>query len=179
METHRGFRAPFPPPADEAYAELFDGHFWGLVTLARLLGADDPEDVVQEAFVRLHRKRGVLRDPAAAQAYLRRIVCNLCRSRLRHLRMAAHRHLQLGAQLGVAEEATSAEHQVVHRESVRELLDAVTALPQRQREALVLRYWLELSEREAADVLGIAVGTVKAHTARAIATLTKKMEGRS
>ena len=182
METRRGFRLAAqlptdearPLPADEAYADLFDGHFWGLVALARLLGADDPEDVVQEAFVRLHRKRDMLRDPGAALAYLRRIVCNLCHSRVRHLAMAARRHLQLG----VAEDVASAEIQVVHRESVRELLAAVAKLPRRQREVLVLRYWLDLSERETAAVLGIAVGTVKAHTARAIATITKKLEAR-
>jgi RNA polymerase sigma factor (sigma-70 family) len=196
METRRGFRPPAQVPADEdllstaegarrpaedavppvdaAYARLFDNHFWGLVALARLLRADDPEDVVQEAFVRLHRKRHTLRDQGAALAYLRRTVCNLCRSRLRHLAMAARRHLQLG----VVEDVASAEQQVVHRESVRELLAAVAELPPRQREALVLRYWLELSEREAAEVLGIAVGTVKAHTARAIANLTRRLEAR-
>lgn len=76
--------AAFDAIYDAIYADLFDGHFWGLVRLARLLGADDPEDVVQESFVRLHRKRAALRDPTAALAYLRSTVLNLSRSRLRH-----------------------------------------------------------------------------------------------
>lgn len=163
------------PQSDEGYQELFNGQFWGLVRLAHLLGADDPEDVVQDAFVRLHRKRGMLRDPNASLAYLRASVCNLSRSRLRHLRMARRRHHQLG----VADDERSAESQAVHREDVRVLLHAVTELPARQREVLVLRYWLDLSERETADTLGIAVGTVKAHAARGIAALAKRLESRT
>ena len=161
------------PTSEEAYAALFDGHFWGLVRLAYLLGADDPEDLVQEAFVRLHRRRSALRDPAAALTYVRTTVCNLTRNRIRHLLVARRRNAQLAA----PESVPSAELQVTERESVRELLAAVDRLPGRQREALVLRYWLELSERETADVLGIAVGTVKAHTARAIASLSATLEG--
>ncbi|WP_433334385.1 sigma-70 family RNA polymerase sigma factor [Spirillospora sp. CA-294931] len=161
-----------PRPPGEAYTELFDSHFWGLVRLARLLGADDPEDVAQEAFVRLHRKHRTLRDPNAALAYLRSTVCNLTRNRLRHLRMARLRHVKL-ADRALAD---SAEQTVVHRESVRELLAALAQLPRRQRECLVLRYWLDLSERETAEALGVAAGTVKAHTARGMSTLTKKLE---
>ena len=58
-----------------------------MVRLADLLGADDPEDIAQEAFARLIRKHGSLRDPAAALAYVRTSVCNLTRNRHRHLRM--------------------------------------------------------------------------------------------
>ncbi|MFP3967504.1 SigE family RNA polymerase sigma factor [Actinomadura fulvescens] len=161
-----------PPGGDEAYAALFHGHFWGLVRLAHLLGADDPEDVVQNAFVRLHGKRGTLRDQNAALAYLRSTVCNASRSRLRHLRMARRRH----AQLAVLGDAASAEHQAVHREDIRALLDVVEQLPRRQREVLVLRYWLDLSERETADALGIAVGTVKGHCGRAIAAIRDRLK---
>lgn len=70
--------------ADEGYAELFAGQFARMVRLAALLGADDPEDVAQEAFVRLHNRKRALRDPHAAAAYLRTTVVNLSRSRLRH-----------------------------------------------------------------------------------------------
>jgi RNA polymerase sigma-70 factor (sigma-E family) len=160
------------PLVEEAYAELFDAHFWGLVRLARLLGADDPEDIVQEAFVRLHRRRRALRDPDAALAYLRSMVCNMTRNRLRHLRVAWRRHQQLGREADIA----SAELTAVHKESVRELLAALDELPRRQREVLVLRYWLDLSERETAETLGVAPGTVKAHTARAMAALNAKLE---
>jgi RNA polymerase sigma-70 factor (sigma-E family) len=164
-----------PDTPDEGYAELFHGHFWGLVRLAVMLGVDDPEDVVQEAFVRLHRRRGMLRDPNASLAYLRTSVCNAGRSRLRHLRMTRRRHPALAA---LQRDVPSAERQAVDREDIRELLDAVATLPRRQREVLVLRYWLDLSERETAEVLGIASGTVKAHSSRAIAALSSRLEER-
>ena len=157
------------PPADALHA-LFTGHFRGLVRLATLLGADDPEDVVQEAFVRLHRSTGRLRDPGAALPYLRSTVVNLCRSRLRHLRVVRR---------GVPgpPDVASAEHGAVLREDHREVVAALLALPARQREALVLRYWLDLSEAEIADAMGISRGTVKSTASRALAALEKKLEG--
>lgn len=64
----------------------------------------------------------------------------------------------------------------MHRESIRELLAAIEGLSHRQREVIVLRDWLDLSERETAEILGVAMGTIKAHTARALAALTSKMQ---
>lgn len=152
------------------YEELFHAHFRGLVRLAALLGADDPEDVAQEAFVRLHRRRSLLRDADAALPYLRRTVCNLARSRLRQLRtMRRHRRETPTA-------AASAEQLVVEDEDHRELVEALGRLPARQREALVLRYWLDLSEQEIAAVMDVALGTVKSHASRGIATLTRMLE---
>ena len=69
----------------ERYQQLFHGHFVTMTRLAAMLGADDPEDVAQEAFVRLHRRRRTLRDPHASVGYLRTTVVNLSRSRVRHL----------------------------------------------------------------------------------------------
>ncbi|MEV0158806.1 hypothetical protein B0I32_101369 [Nonomuraea fuscirosea] len=63
-----------------SFAELFAAHYHALVRLAGLLGADDPEDIAQEAFSRLHTRR--LRDDGAALAHLRSTVCNLTRNRL-------------------------------------------------------------------------------------------------
>jgi RNA polymerase sigma-70 factor (sigma-E family) len=171
QQTTGAVPVPLARPAD-GYEELFTAHFWGLVRLATLLGADDAEDVVQDAFVRLHRRRRALRDQNAALAYLRSSVCNAARSRLRHLRMARRRHAQLAA----PRDAGSAEHEVVRDEDVRALLAAVADLPARQREVLVLRYWLDLSERETAATLGIAPGTVKSHAARAIAALGRRLK---
>ncbi|WP_083983447.1 sigma-70 family RNA polymerase sigma factor [Actinomadura hibisca] len=171
-QTAEVFAVPLAGSDDGAYEELFTAHFWGLVRLAALLGADDAEDVVQEAFVRLHRRRRTLRDQNAALAYLRSSVCNACRSRVRHLRMARRRH----AQLAPPGEVGSAEQHVVLDEDVRALLAAVAGLPRRQREVLVLRYWLDLSERDTAATLGIALGTVKAHAARAIAALGTRLK---
>jgi DNA-directed RNA polymerase specialized sigma24 family protein len=64
-----------------------------MVRLADLLGADDPEDIAQEAFARLLKRHDTLRDPDAALAYVRAIVCNLTRNRHRHLRVV---RLRLG-----------------------------------------------------------------------------------
>ncbi len=153
-----------------AYEDLFRRHFATLVRLAALLGADDPADVAQEAFVRLHRK-GALRDDAAALPYLRRTVANLSRSRLRHLRVA-RRH-----DAAVREEhAASAEDAAVRDDERRRLLAALDRLPYRDREVLVLRYWSELSGPEIAATLGLPVGTVKSRTSRALAALAALME---
>jgi hypothetical protein len=69
-----------PPAATLAIAELFQAHYAGIARLAAMLGADDPEDVAQEAFARLYRRQAALRDPDAALAYVRAIVCNLTRA---------------------------------------------------------------------------------------------------
>src|SRR6185369_16206524 len=86
-------RARSVPPETGAVqvSGLFRARYPEMVRLADLLGADDPEDIAQEAFARLIRKTGSLRDPAAALAYVRSTVCNLVRNRHRHLRVARQR----------------------------------------------------------------------------------------
>jgi RNA polymerase sigma factor (sigma-70 family) len=142
-----------------------------MTRFAGLLGADDPADVAQEAFVRLHRHRGRLRDEAAALPYLRRTVANLARSRLRHLRVV-RRHL-LGH---VTESAPSAEELVVTADQYRLLHAALLTLAPRQRELLVLRYWLDLTGPEIAQTLELPLGTVKSQTSRALVALSRRLE---
>ena len=155
----------------EGYEDVFRRHFADLVRLAALLGADDPGDVAQEAFVRLHRK-GALRDDAAALPYLRRTVANLARSRLRHLSVV-RRHVAAAR----AEHVPSAEDTAVRSDERRRLLAAFDALPPRQRELLVLRYWSGLTGPEIAGTLGLPLGTVKSQTSRALAALAALLEG--
>jgi RNA polymerase sigma-70 factor (sigma-E family) len=157
------------PAAEERYAALFHAHFHGMVALATLLGADDPEDLAQEAFVRLHRRIGRMRDPNAALAYLRRTVVNLSHSRLRHLRVA-RRHAEVPP-----EPVDSAEQHAVIREDFREVVAALDSLSRRHREALVLRYWLDMTEAEMAEAMGVSPGTVKAHVSRGLAALAALM----
>ena len=163
----RPFGAAEGPPA---YQELFFGHFAAMTRLAAALGADDPEDVAQEAFVRLHARRRTLRDPQAAVGYLRTTVVNLTRSRQRHLAVV-RRHRE-SAPPAVA----SAEHDVVRREGLDELLAAVQRLSARHREALVLRYWLDLTEAEMAEAMGVSRGTVKSHVSRGLDALAALLE---
>jgi RNA polymerase sigma-70 factor (sigma-E family) len=158
---------------EAAVTALFDRHHTELVRLAVLLGAQgDAEDVASEAFCELYLRWPRLRDPAAAPAYLRSVVCNLVRMRLRHLQVV-RRHPVPGLP-----DAGSAEQEVVLREDHREVVDALRGLPDRQRQALVLRYWLDLSEADVAATMGISCGSVKSHTARGMAALTKSLKER-
>jgi RNA polymerase sigma factor (sigma-70 family) len=139
---------------------LFDRHHGELLKLAVLLGArGEAEDVVAEAFCELFQRWPRLRDPDAAPAYLRSVVCNQVRMRLRHLQVI-RRHPD-----PPATDTGSAEQEVVLREDQREVVEALRAL--------VLRYWLDLREAEVAAAMGISCGAVKAHTSRGMAALTR------
>jgi RNA polymerase sigma-70 factor (sigma-E family) len=166
-------RARSVPPETGAVqvSGLFRARYPEMVRLADLLGADDPEDIAQEAFARLIRKAGSLRDPAAALAYVRSTVCNLVRNRHRHLRVARQRTPS-------GPDEASSEHAVMIREDRRELLAALATLPARRREAIVLRYWLDLPEREIAAAMGVSTGTVKSHVSRGLDALGEALEGR-
>jgi RNA polymerase sigma factor (sigma-70 family) len=142
-----------------------------MVRLADLLGADDPEDIAQEAFARLIRKQDAVRDPAAAVAYVRATVCNLVRNRHRHLRIVRLR-------MPHGRDEDSSEQAVMLREDHRELLAALADLPARRREAIVLRFWLDLPEREIAAAMGVSLGTVKSHVSRGLDALGKALEGK-
>jgi RNA polymerase sigma-70 factor (sigma-E family) len=171
------------PGADEGVRELYAAHWTGLVRLAWLLLRDDlaAEEVVQEAFVAVHRRWDSLRDPAGAAAYLRRAVVNGARSSLRH-RGVEERHLaRERADAGTPGRRTeaSAEDRVLGSEARRSMVQALGGLPQRQREVLTMRYYLDLSEAEIADALGISAGSVKAHAHRGLATLRDRMEAGS
>ncbi|MFE9094907.1 RNA polymerase sigma factor [Streptomyces sp. NPDC007264] len=182
-----GAAAPLAPavgdPAElereAALARLFELHYASMLRLAVLLGADDPENVVAEAYYQIYRRWRRLRDTEAAEAYLRSTVCNLTRMRIRHLQVARKHvehleHLETPADDIVA----SAESTALLRDDQRVLIDALQQLPARQREALVLRHWLGLKERQIAAAMGISCGSVKTHTARGIAALTQAMEAR-
>ena len=170
-----GMTDVWQPSAPESGAvpvsALFQARYPELVRLAALLGADDPEDIAQEAFARLIRKQQTLRDQDAALAYVRSTTCNLVRNRRRHLRVARLR-------TPAGRDEVSSEHAVMLREDHRELLAALAALPPRRREAIVLRYWLDLSEREMAATMGVSPGTVKSLLSRGLDALGQALEGK-
>ncbi|GGW88633.1 RNA polymerase subunit sigma-24 [Streptomyces malachitofuscus] len=157
-------------------ARLFELHYSSMLRLAVLLGADDPENVVAEAYYQIYRKWRRLKDVAAAEAYLRSTVCNLTRMRIRHLQVARRHEERPPAP--VDETVASAENTALLHDDQRVLIDALQHLPARQREALVLRHWLGLKESEIAAAMGISRGSVKTHTSRGIAALTQAMEAR-
>jgi len=150
-------------------ASLFREHQLGLVRLALLMVGDRPtaEDVVQDAFTALHRRFDGLADRNALVPYLRTSVVNGCRTALRKRRRPFR---------GVHEPPIwSAESAAMLGEERHEVFLALRTLPRRQREALALRYYLDLSEEEIAEVMGISRGTVKSTTSRALVALAKKL----
>jgi RNA polymerase sigma factor (sigma-70 family) len=155
-------------PADDV-AVLFRARYLEMVRLAGLLGADDPEDIAQEAFARLMRKGVLDADPAP---YLRAIVCNLTRNRHRHLRVVREKTPQ-------AVSEPSPEQTAILREDHAEVIAALAALPARRREAIVLRFWLDLSEREIATTMGVSPGTVKSQLSRGLAALARALEAKA
>jgi len=164
------------PPAAEAVTALYREHALGLIRLAVVMLGDRPaaEDVVQEAFCGLYRRWHALSEEANAQAYVRSSVINGCRTALRR----RVRQLTL-AGFAEAGEADSAESAVLLGEEHRQVLLAIRRLPSRQREALVLRYYLDLDEAEIASCMQVSRGTVKSTTSRALAALGRILEDQS
>jgi RNA polymerase sigma-70 factor (sigma-E family) len=169
----RATAAPQQAPAasGQLVDELYRGHALRLTRMALLLLGDRPsaEDVVQEAFLGLFGGLGRLSDPDRAVAYLRISVLNGCRSVLR-----ARRRAKLRGTAPDYPAVWSAESAALAGEERREALRAVAQLPRRQREVLVLRYFLGLSDSEIAADLGISRGTVASTASRALATLARK-----
>jgi RNA polymerase sigma-70 factor (sigma-E family) len=159
----------------DAVSALFLAHHRRLVGLASLLIDDrgTAEEVVQEAFVSLHRRWGQLRDPESAVAYLNKTVVNGGRDRLRHGRRVVS---ILPRMVPVPEGLASAEQDAVRHEEADLLWQAITALPTRQRQVLVLRYYLDQSEAEIADTLEVSRGSVKRHASRGLAALARSLE---
>jgi RNA polymerase sigma-70 factor (sigma-E family) len=158
--------------ADHAVIELYSMHYRSLVRLAALLLRDTPtaEEVVQDAFVAMHGGWQRLRDTEKALAYLRQTVVNRSRSVLRH-RMVVEKNLQ-----SAPPDMPSAEHGAFALLERSEVVAALRDLPDRQREAIVLRYYGDLSEAEIAATMGISCGAVKSHTSRGMAALRAALE---
>jgi RNA polymerase sigma-70 factor (sigma-E family) len=156
--------------AREAVTSLYQAHALGLIRLAVIMVGDRQaaEDVVQEAFWALYRRWDNLADYRKALGYARICVLNGYRSHLRRRGRSRHH----GAAVAQAwETVESAESAALVGEEHRQVLAALQKLPSRQREALVLRFYLELPEPEIALAMGISQGTVKSTTSRALAAL--------
>lgn len=166
--------APSTVDADVLVADLFQREGPSLVRLARLFTDDRnaAEDIVQEAFIRLHRSADRIRDLEKAAPYLRSIVLNLARDHNRRgLLSLRHR-----ASATPPTPADDPEDEVVDALEHRRIVERLRDLSPRQRDCLVLRYFLELSEREVAETLGISPNSVKTHTRRGLHALQTSME---
>lgn len=160
--------------ADAAVEALYVAHWDRLVRLSVLLVHDQgvAEEIVQDALVAVHQKWERLTDQQKALAYLRQAVVNRSRSALRH-RGVVSRYL---ARQHAPETMPGADQPVLGDSRRRMVLDALQQLPRRQREVLALRYYLDLSEAEIAETLGISRGAVKSHASRGAATLRPILE---
>jgi RNA polymerase sigma-70 factor (sigma-E family) len=158
--------------ADTAITELYGSHYRPLVRLAVLLVHDvaTAEEVVQDSFVALHSGMHRLRDSEKALAYLRAAVVNRSRSVLRH-RVVVDRNAPKPTP-----DMPSAEHGALTLIERSAVVTALRALPARQREVVVLRFYADLSEAQIATVMGITRGAVKSHTSRAMAALRSVLE---
>jgi RNA polymerase sigma-70 factor (sigma-E family) len=158
--------------ARQRVSVLYQTHALALVKLAVLMTGDQSiaEDVVQDAFLGLYRRWRSLQNTDSAAGYLRTSVLNGCRSvhRVRFRRQ--------GVNLGPPEDTASAEDIAVLGEANREVLVAIRRLPARQREAVVLRYYLDMTEDQAAQAMGVSRGTVKSATSRGLAALARLLE---
>jgi RNA polymerase sigma-70 factor (sigma-E family) len=160
-------RTPAVWDAPDFVTEIYHGHYNQLVRLGVLLVHDvqTAEEVVQDAFEAMHLAARRLRDTEKALQYVRQSVVNRSRSVLRH-RKVVDMHAPKPAP-----DEPSAEHAALALLERSAVAAALHALPVRQREAIVLRYYADFSEADIAKAMGISKGAVKSHTARAMSSL--------
>ena len=176
VPAYRAGTGPQPDPSRQAARaavdDLFRVHAIGLVRFALMLVGDQTtaEDVVQEAFLGLYQAWNRVRDPDAVLGYLRTAVLNGARS--------VHRSRGRARLLRVQHDPPvwSAEAAVMDGEDRRAVLAAIATLPQRQREVLALKYYLDLRERDVAAIMRVSRGTVAAASSRALATLVRRLQ---
>ncbi len=158
------------PAASTRLSALYDEHYETMVKLAAIYVDDrhSAEEVVQDAFVRLLRGNYVVK-PGREAAYLRQAVLNGARSALRRRRVQRLHVPDRPAPVAAAEEGG------MHRSDRDRILEAVRRLPHKQASVVILRYYLDLSEAEIADTLGMARGSVKSHAHRALNKLQKSL----
>jgi RNA polymerase sigma-70 factor (sigma-E family) len=157
------------PGRDEALSRMFEAHYADTVRLAFYLTGSWPvaEDLAQEAFVRLWRHWGGLRDHHAALGYLRTTVANLSRSTLRR-RLLELRH----------QHTSSQEEHEVDPVARLDIARALAGLPSGKRACVVLRHLVDLSVEETAAVLGISTGSVKSQTHKGLRLLAAALSDR-
>jgi RNA polymerase sigma-70 factor (sigma-E family) len=156
---------------DREIAALFDRHYAPMCRLAYVIVGDaaTAEEIVMEALIKTFSGWGRIRDYDRVDAYLRRAVVNLCRSKIRRKVIEA----RVNAASYRRDELRPPDWDPDRHETSRLVWEAVRQLPERQRACVVLRYFDDLSEAQIADVLQCSVGTVKSQLAKSRAKLEK------
>jgi len=173
---------PAHDSAEDGVTALYQAHALGLIRLAHIMLGDRAaaEDVVQDAFCGLYRHWTRLADQAKALPYVRSAVLNGCRTALRRRAPAARLAGWPGRGGTESAEPTaavvaSAEAAVLSGERRREVMTALRSLPDRQREVLVLRFYLDLPDADIARDMGISPSTVRSTAYRALAALGRSL----
>lgn len=150
--------------------ELYQRHVAGAVRFAILLTGDPSaaEDLAHEGFIRCAGRFRHLRSPAAFDAYLKRTVVNLARQRFRRQRLEREAARRERDREPVAPDAYSPEDRDV-------VWSAIQRLPFRQRAAIVLRYYEDLSEDQTASVLRCSARAANSLVSRAMTTLRRDL----
>ena len=138
--------------------------------------AADADDAAQDGFVKAWAALPRFRSGAPFKPWLLRIVANEARNRRRSAGRRAELVLRAAAAQPPGDAAPSPEGAALEHERREHLLELVSRLGERDRDVITCRYFLELSERETAEVLAVREGTVKSRTARALARLQAEVE---
>lgn len=158
-----------------AFGHLIERHQRAALRVAAVIcgSTEEADDIVQDAFVKVHRGLGTYRGSAPVRSWMLRVVANQAknhvRTRVRRLRRD-DRHA--ARELRVSE---GADTPALDRLSIEQLADALGRLRADDRSVLGCRFVADLSEAETAVVLGVAPGTVKSRTSRALARLRAEM----
>lgn len=152
-------------PGGTRLDELYERYVGRAVGLARLLTGDPSaaEDIAHDAFIRVAGRFGHLREESAFEAYYRRAVVNLCKARFRRARVEREFLRRSPAPVAVEQAAAPEERD--------RLWSAISGLPERQRAAIVLRFYEDLSEEQVAQILRCSPRAVNSLVSRGLAQL--------
>lgn len=173
-------RPPATAPPNVGYGSarnevlaVYETHYTGFVRLAMLLGNDrhTAEDLVHEAFIKLHSHWSRIDDRTKAPAYVRSTIVNLSRGKRRRQAIGLRKIVD------AVPPARSAEEHVLERERRQSITAALSRLPGRQRECLVLRHYGQLTESEIAEAVGVSVGSVRTHVRRGLERMQQELGG--
>jgi RNA polymerase sigma-70 factor (sigma-E family) len=155
-------------PEEDAFRAFFERHHAELARFAWLLIGERgaAEDIAADAMLAVWRQWDQARRARSPIAYARGIVANLAKTRIRTAVRERRRNTLFWQRPGEADEGPDSA-------AVVDVRQALARLPLRRRACVVLRYSLELSERETAEALGVSVGTVKSQTSKGLADLRR------